>query len=332
MIFNLQLLSHGREITINPNGKISLGGEKEKETINSMERLMDVFDELVSNVLKIINKNRENFLKSADMPIYIPRYEIQPEYKKLLVEQLMMDVLFDKYFSDSPEMTLKQYCEIYRNYRWDDESDDDIADSVRKYMREGIDRMAKNMDTDKIREQIEKLGRDPDEYLKNFTNLSTFFQKGKTPEKVRHHKPYWDNIYYNSEPGLITRKQYDRSFSKNGNYSHKAIVEMFDNYDKFVKYYFGQVPNNSKDYFTASFDLYNLELCKRIDFIYKLAERLEGTETRIHCKDHPLVKRFISTVVTGFDYKDDEYIYDTILEPCRPMLMLEDLWQQQKKI
>lgn len=331
-IFDLQLFCGGREITIGANGKQSVGGIKEKGEITSIKKLRDVFDGLISDVQNSINSTEEYILKSEGVPIRCARDEIDSEDRELLVGQLTFDVLFQKYVIESPKMTLRQYCQTRRNKNWHEQPDDKLfIDSLRHCISEGVERQKKNMNTTKIRKQLECLGVVPDEYFEEITKFSEPFHSGEIPEKVVRSKPIWDYIYYNSTHKLITGKQYARSFSKNGNYSYHDIAKMLDVYEHFVNEYFMQTPKDSREYFTNSLDYYSLEIYKRIDFIYKLAVNLEESAAINIDKNHALVKRFHPDVVVGLYNDGNEVGYLAQTRFYRPMLMLEDLWQRQKR-
>lgn len=105
---------------------------------------------------------------------------------------------------------------------------------------------------------------------------------------------------------------------------------MFKTYDRFVDNVFMQETQNSEAYFVKSLDFYALEIYKRIDFIYKLATRLDHPHAPIIDKSHPLVKRFHPEVIVQIIFCDGIQ-YRTKHRYYRPMLMLEDVWQQQKR-
>ena len=130
---------------------------------------------------------------------------------------------------------------------------------------------------------------------------------------------------------MITSKQFDRSFSKNGNYTHKALVKLFDEYDGYIDEVFMQPTINSKDYFLKSLDFYFLEIYKRIDFIYKLAVRLENSNLPVIDKKHVLVRRFHPKVCDVIEHDGlFEFVYNNRTAYYGPMLLLEDHWQQNE--
>lgn len=325
------------EILVNADGTIAIGYAKEKKKITSIQDLKEVFAELVSNVQNVINRNGTYNVGIDVSTVYsiqpLPfRVSVQPQDRDFLVNQLILDILFDKYCKESPQMTLQQYSHSHSGERWYELTDDKlIVDSVRKSVSAAAAHQVEIMNSPKLRSDIEKLGANPEKYFSFLTQLSTPFANGKKQEIVTKPKPVWDYIYYSGFKKLVTSKQYDRSFSQHENYSHKAVVDMFNMYDHFVDDTFMQKPENDRDYFTKSLEFYSLEIYKRIDFIYKLALRLDGPNAPIIDKNHPLVKRFVPEIIVKYYCLDGIHYYETRHKYYRPMLMLEDLWQQHKK-
>lgn len=326
------------EILLNANGTIALGGAKERKEVTSIQALLKIFNELISNVQAMINQNGTYNVGIDVSPDHcciqpLPfRVSIRPHDHALLAEQLVLDILFDKYRTEAPEMTLRQYSYSHSGERWYGGTDDElIAECVRKSVSASVTRQVKDMSSPKLRSDIEKLGANPEKYFSFLTQLSTPFANGKKQEIVTKPKPVWDYIYYSGFQKLVTSKQYNRSFSQHENYSHKAVADMFNMYDHFVDDTFMQKTENDRDYFTKSLEFYSLEIYKRIDFIYKLALRLDGPNAPIIDKNHPLVKRFVPEVVVDYSCLDGVHYYGTKHKYYRPMLMLEDLWQQQER-
>lgn len=333
-----------REIVVAPDGVTSLGNVKKKEEISSIYVLRQILSELISNEEVIINRNgvydigidfREGDFTSGfsiESPPF--RVNIQPKDRELLIDQLIFDILCDKYLAECPRMTLQQYGLSYSNYRWGNVTDSKLlTDTVRKCVKAAILRQINIMNSPVLRADIEKLGISPDEYFTYLSELSDPFMHTEV-QSVRNivtkPKIIWDYIYYSGTQKLITGKQYMRSFSTNENYSRKAVAELFYNYDRFVKTVFIQEIDDSKLYFYNSMDFYYLEIYKRIDFIYKLSCRLESKSAFAIDKNHALVKRFHPEVL-GVYVEEKNIAFGTRYKYYRPMLMLEELWQQKKR-
>jgi len=326
------------EIIVDVDGKITFGGVKEKKEIVSIQGLRETFTELITDTLNIVNQNG-TYNIGVDVSNLDYRIEPKPfrvnirkEDMEFLVDQLVFDILFCKYFVESPQLTLQQYSLTHRGERWGSVIDDKlIVDTVRKCTSAAARRQADIFNSPALRRDIEKLGWDPDTYFEYITEFGTPFVNGAEQKIVTKPKFVWDQLYYNGTQKLITGKQFARSFSKNNNYTHSDIVKMFDTYDRFVDNVFMREAQNGKDYFMKSLDFYALEIYKRIDFIYKLAVRLDSPDAPIISKNHPLVKRFHPEVIAKICFNADSQCFGTEYRYYRPMLMLEDLWQQQKR-
>ena len=347
-----------KEIIISDaTGSISLGDQKQRTEISSIQGLQKTMNGLVQAVLEIINKTGiyypgielgnmftmtaqgnnadvdlpKNYYNSSFLvcPSIEPlplRISIQPEDIKFFIDQLVFDILYDKYRRESPLLTLRQYSISHSQYVWSDVSDGKLfSDTVRKCIVAAIPRQIATMKTPALRANIQKLGVDPDAYFEYLAKLNEPFGTEKKKPKI-----IWDYIYYNGTQKLITGKQYKRSFYKSDNYSRNVIADIFDTYDKFVSTVFIKEQGDDKDYFQRSMDFFHLEIYKRIDFIYKLACRLEGADSPFIDKNHALVKRFHPKVL-GIYADNNHPVFGTRFNYYRPMLMLEESWQKQKK-
>lgn len=332
-----------REIVVAADGVTSLGIVKKKEKISSIHVLRRIFDEIVSDVQVIINRNgvyniginlEDDFMSTLTIESPPFRVYIEPEDRALIIDQMIFDVLCDKYLAESPQMTLQQYSFSHSRYILGDVTDSKLlADTVRKCVKAAILRQTDIMDSPALRADIEKLGVKPDKYFAYLNELNNPFVNTdvqKTRQIVTKPKIIWDYIYYSGTHKLITGKQYMRSFSNHENYSRKAVAELFDTYDKFVKTVFMHETENSRDYFHKSIDFFYLEIYKRIDFIYKLACRLDCADAPTINKNHALVKRFHPEVL-GFYADNDRPVFGTKFNYYRPMLMLEEAWQEEMR-
>ena len=103
VIINYQFMD--RELIIRPGGNI-LGGIKKKEEICSIPHLEQTFDKLITCVQFILNQYNvydvDSVLENAVLDTYdielLPvNADIQSENRKLIIEQLVFDILRDKY-------------------------------------------------------------------------------------------------------------------------------------------------------------------------------------------------------------------------------------------
>lgn len=322
-------------------GRFVFSDTKKKKKLCSIKELKEWFDQLLNLEEKIINQHGtysvgieldNSILSNAKVSELPFRIEIQAEDRELLINQLIFDILFDKYCKESPLMTLRQYSIYQSQYSWSGSQTEEKLriDAVRKCISNALKKQIAVNDNPEHREQIIKLGVDPDQYFKYYGQLSTPFVNGGKQKIQKKSKAQWDYIYYNANGKLITCKQYDRSFSSNGNYSHKDLVDLFDTYDGYIDEVFMQPTANSKEYFVKSLDFYSLEIYKRVDFIYKLAVRLEYSNSPVIDKKHILVRRFHPTVCDVINQSGTLKFNGSRIVFYRPMLMLEEMWQERE--
>lgn len=321
-------------------GKYDFSDTKKKKNLCSIKELKRGFDEILDAEERIINRygrynvgiNLDNTILSNAQIIEAPyQIDIPDEERELLINQLIFDILYDKYCKESPLMTLRQYSIYQSQYSWGGEQPDENLriEAIRKCLSNALKKQTAVYNSPGLRDEIMELGVNPDVYFQYFNQLSASFSSGKRQAIQKRPKVIWDHIFYNANGKLITSKQFDRSFSRNGNYSHSALMKMFDTYDGYINEVFMQPAADSKDYFLKSLDFYSLEIYKRIDFIYKLAVRLEGINASFITSQHILVKRFHPCV---YDVINNNGLvkFGTRIEYYKPMLMLEELWQQKE--
>lgn len=327
-------------LAIEEAGKLVFSGTKKKRKLCSIKELRECFNQILNKEEGIINRDgRYNVgidldsIGLSNAKIIEPpfRIDIQSEERELLIDQLIFDILFDKYFKESPLMTLRQYSIYQSQYSWSGEQVDERLriDAVRKCVSNALKKEIAVDNSPGLREEIMEMGFNPDKYFEYYEQLSTPFSNGKRQEIRKRSKVRWDMTFYNGNGKLITCKQYDRSFSSNGNYSHKDLVNLFDTYDGYIDEVFLQPTANSKDFFLKSLDFYSLEINKRVDYIYKLAVRLEDMNAPVITKQHILVKRFQPYILDVIN-NNDSLEFSKRKEYYKPMLMLEELWQQKE--
>lgn len=321
-------------------GKFIFTNTKKKKTLCSIKELEKGFDELLNAEEGIINRHgtykasidfdNRNLAndKIAEPPFQI---DIPDEDRELLINQLIFDILYDKYCKESPLMTLRQYSSYQSRYSWSGEQTDEKlrTEAIRKCLSNALKKQTAVYNSLDLRDEIMELGVNPDVFFQYFNQLSASFSSGKRQAIQKRPKVIWDHIFYNANGKLITSKQFDRSFSKNGNYSHEALAILFGTYDRYIDEVFMQPAVNSQDYFFKSFDFYSLEIYKRIDFIYKLAVRFGDINAPVITSQHILVKRFHPYVCDVIS-NNGSLEFGTRIGYYKPMLMLEELWQQKE--
>lgn len=317
---HLMIISYNyinREILVkNDPNQLSLGDAIKRKEIYSIYNLRQVLDALTCKEIELIKKYSAHNL------------DIKDEDKSYIIDQLVFDILVDKYYTESPLMTLRQYSIYQSKYNRDDQTEMERAECVRRCISNGLKKQTAIMNNPALRNEITELGIKPDEYFKYFGQVSTPFTNGEKQKIEKKSKVQWDYIYYNADTKLFTGKQYDRSFSKNRNYSHADFVKLYKVYDQYIDELFMQPAENTESYFRQSLDFYFFEIYKRLDFIYKLAVRLDELDFPKIGKDCIFIKRFHPAVCDVLE-QNGSLEFGERIKYYRPMLMLETKWLEK---
>lgn len=280
-----------------------LDGEKRRLQIDSIDILKNVLDGYISAVLQIFYRFYSLDCNNIN--------------RKLLIEQLIFDILFDKYRHDSEKMT--QYGYSSSDYLKDilkpDTVRDFFADKIRNSIKRGMknySEMIKN--SPQLQEELTELGIEPDIYEKYFSPKTNDNSKKKKPRYA------WNYIYCNQY--MITSRQYRRQIKEDGNYSCETFVDELKAYNTFVKRMLPVENESPKKYFEKSMDYYFLESYKRIDFIFKLMDIIPKTKASKTGYTF-LVKRFHPQVLVPYE-KNNELQYTGKCNYYRPLFMIED--------
>jgi len=405
-----------KEIIVSENN-IMLEGKKDVKTIKNIDVLLFIMAKLIISIFYINQKVVEKLFPYALLPgiknkkffdsnlsrnskvsykDIILDSNFTAEQKRilfLLIDQLVMDVLYDMYKDNSPYLTLNEYCVRCISYDWDDSiyyslekegygvtkkiyrecyhaafaefiktkntSKDQaeiilrnelLQDDIEKIegdklyhltmcielissriinaknaaynaMIEEIKREVKVMNTTSMRDNITRLGVDPDTYIDHIKTLNE--PGGKIYKRPKY---VWDYIHYNGCPDLITSKQFRRNFKRDSNTGYRRFIDEFNRYDKFIENMLPKDNDDPHDYFYKSMDYYHLEIYKRLDFIYNLSFLLEGTGLQEITKEHFFVKRFHPYVFCPLMDNHSKCLrYDEKQKYYRPLLFIEDL-------
>ena len=295
------------------------GNVIKRKEIYSINNLRQVFDALICQEVELINKNGSN------IPFHI---DINDEDKSLIIDQLVFDILGDKYCLESPLMTLQQYSIYQSKYNRNSQTEKERVECVRRCISNGLKKQTAIMNSPELRNEIIELGVNPDEYFKYFNQVSTPFSNGEKQKIYKRPKAQWDYIYYSADTKLITGKQYDRSFSKGRNYSHNNFISLFNACDQYINELFMQPTEDNKSYFLKSLEFYYFEIYKRLDFIYKFAVRLDELDFPKMEKDCIFIKRFQPAVCDVLEQNGSLKFGNRIMY-YRPMLMLEAAWLEK---
>lgn len=194
-------------------------------------------------------------------------------------------------------------------------------------MIEEINREITVMSDPALKEDVEKLGVDPDLFFEYLDKRNVSWKKD-----VKKPKFVWDYLYFNGCPDLITSKQYKRNFKRDSNNSYQRFTDDFNQYDRFVETLLPKDEDVGYEYFRKSMDFYHLEIYKRLDFIYRLALKLENTALTTLGKEYFLVKRFHPIVMwPDMDVQNNCPRYDERYRYYRPLLFIENYLMRNNK-
>ena len=362
-----------REIISGTNGGICLGGSLTRKEINSIAELRAAFEEIISAVIQILNQvnelsglnqldtldeldepnNLDEIITATKIPVFItdgndgwfsptrftfPAFDLNNSEKKLLVEQLVFDILFDKYLDESEQMTRSGYATIMAKKLYTDLNQiNDCARSINENLTRGMKLHYNMMKHSSLRKQLEMLWIDPDKYGEYYNPKMRENSKRKKPKFI------WDYFYYNFGRNLkspasdnddhpnskrgrdtITSKQYKRQFTKESrNYPYQEIIEDLKSYNALVSKLLPTENAHYKKYFHMSMDYYVLESYKRIDFMLKLISFLSPAKINEIDKEHFLVKRFHPLVLVPY-VANGELCYGAKYNYYRPLFIVED--------
>lgn len=328
------------EIIVTSDNEIEIGDKKERRIISSTEKLKDVFDVLVTSCISILEENPYTIFDFTAIEINVPTI------KQLLVEQLVFDVLYQKYLYESPLLTNYGYStKIVENDHSLMGLKKDALDSLRKTISNNLPKHHDlYLDSDLLKD-YKLLGIDPEEIDKRYDLNSVEERYLTNPEFV------WDYLYINTV--RLLGNQFKRTLNKDSNnYTYDELIGDLKEYNEFINKMFPVEYEEYKKYFNMIMKYYHIESYRRIDFIFKYldsdiskkwseiisnsnfleqilpeAEKAitEDEKTNIILKERNVIlKRFTPMVLVPV-IKDGDIIYKARYKYYRPMLLIEEM-------
>lgn len=243
------------DIIINSDSDpIELHGNVGRKAVTTVSQLKKTFDEVIFKIIKYL----------CEPPLSLD-LNISDTEKVLLIDQLVFDILFDKYLNESELMTRNSYSTYMGNKLYSDISQRKAAShAINECLTRGMKTNHERMSRTGPQEQIKMLGADPNKYAKFCTPHMRENSHSKKPKFV------WEQLYFNS--GLdLTGRQYRRQLTKeNRDYPYERIVHDLNSYNDFVAKLLPAENESYENYFRMSMDYYVLESYKRVDFMFKL--------------------------------------------------------------
>lgn len=312
---------------------VKTAGRQNRMEIASIKELKSALAKFVTESKKILQRYT---LSDFSNPYTIFGFSDLTE--SLLVEQLVFDILFDKYRKESPLMT----CNGYSNYMSRKLYTDKIqrmacARAINENIRRGMKSYYNMMKYSLLRDQIKSLGADPSKYYEYHHPPRGDNSRKKKPQYL------WDYFFYNfgrnlKKPvsddksnyetkygrGMITSRQYRRQLTRDSrNYPFEEIFQDLEVYHDFATKLLPVDNESHEKFFRMSMDYYILESYKRVDFIFKLIDALSSNEIAAIDRSHFLVKRLVPRVLVPF-MQNGELHFGWKWKYYRPLLIIED--------
>ncbi len=291
-------------------GGLELGEKLNRKSITSIKELTSEFKAYIAAVIEILNGI--TIFGSCKF-----HFSIKESEEKLLAEQLVFDILFEKYLEESELMTRNGYSS-YMAEKLSGAPNKDYCHAIDAQLTRGMknfhDRISNR---EEYQAQLHLLGINPDMYSKYYNPNMKENSSSKKPKYI------WDYFCYNFNIN-ISHRQYRRQLTKEGrNYPYEEIVNDLKKYNAFVNKLLPVEKEEFKKYFHMSMDYYVLESYKRIDFMLKLIAYMKQNELAEITKEHFLVKRFHLAVLVPYE-ENGNLAYRSIIKYYRPLFMLED--------
>lgn len=262
-----------KELVPISNDTLEIKEKKERKVITSISDFKAKVETIVLHTIKTSMSHTMSPLVEKDI--------------QFVVNQIIVDILFNMYIISSKKLTLRQYCiEICSTLGTTTKLD---IDAIRKKMERALVCESKLYDDKNYRIRLRRLGRNPNNEKERIIALNKPFKK-----EIKRYKIEWDYFYYNYNSKLITSKQYKRNFSrdKNNNTPYKSFLLDLIAYDDYAIKILPTNSDSDKNYFEKSMNYYYLESYKRFDYMYNIALNLDDMDFSTLNQNHFLVKRF----------------------------------------
>lgn len=251
--------------------------------------------------------------------------EIEYSMIEPLVEQVMFDILFDKYIIELKPINLHTYSDKMAETLGEKGTDRIYrTKAIEGQISRGIKKSRDEFKDPFIQNQIAMLGFSPDTYRELYTLPPRESLHKEKPKYI------WDFFFYNFGQGTITSRQYRRQCNtKSRDYLCEDFFNELYEHKKLVSFLLPDENTEPNKYFSKIMDYYVLESYKRIDFMIKLLPLLSKIDKTKIDKDFFLLKRFHPKVLVPY-IKHGKIQFGYKVKYYKPMFMLED--RLQKKI
>lgn len=242
--------------------------------------------------------------------------------KELLLDQLVFDVLVDKYLSEAEETTRYGYAKSMSDFHKEEYNKVQVAHRIDERLHRGMDNYLKRMQLPAQRDQLKQLGVDVESFDKYFTPIAKENSSKKKPIYV------WDNLYFNFALE-VTERQFARNFTREKRlYPYENTTKDLQEYLNFLDQLLPGENESPETYFVNLMRYYWLESYKRIDFIFQLIDVMPQLGKRKIDREHFIFKWFVADVMVSVE-KDEGLQFNLIKKYYRPLLIIESDLQQQ---
>lgn len=268
-----------KNIIVSEENMVTLGKDKEKTKIPSIGSIKEILRALIQHNIKIFHEFCPvNYLYhdvgtirlSSHHPRFSPKLKYYSNFMEinmdLLVDQLIMDILYEKYMNNSPSMTRWKYARHISNKLYHGSADKMIqpircAKNINKALESVMENHTDRIPNQILDPQLKALGINPENYHLFYIEK---MRQNSVPKKA---KVIWDYLYYNSHTYpedlvtdenyeeskkqriSITTKQYRRRLTRKGNnYPYKQIIEDLQKENDFInKMFFSHCSSDQGD-------------------------------------------------------------------------------------
>lgn len=293
------------------NNGYELSEKKKRHRVTSITALSNIFRELILAVEEIFRTT-----SIGKQHLYYD-LSINDAERKLVVQQLVFDILFDEYFKKSEHITLLNYANDMSNRLYGDNSH---SDSIRKTLTRSMEQYYNMIKYSELSEELKEFWINVDMYEKYCTPIMKENAAKKKPKII------WDYYYYNHN--MITYRQYRRQPMKDSNTSYERLLEDLKIYDDFVNKCLPADHESINIYLNKVMEYYYLEAYKRIDFILMLSSSMLYMDISEDDIKNIFIKRFHPKVTFLFE-NNGKLDLDVKNKYYRPLLMIEQKLCQQ---
>lgn len=321
-------------ITDSEHNYIEFCGDKWHRPITNIDEMKVALRDIINKIRKIDWPMRwvvtpeissPTVISPDDPPAIAPvmrpgilAIQIDDSDVELLVEQVVFDLLFDKYIMESERMTRYAYANNISDWLSEYYEESPDSKSIDMQLSRSMDKYIDKMSQPDYKKQLEMLGIDPEVHNNYFNPDLRNNPHAKKPKFI------WDLFFYNSGSKNIPARIYRRKLSnEDHDYSYGKFAAELKEYADFVNILLPTEDAKPKNYFNQSMEYYVLESYKRPDFILKLIQMLSKMGITEIDKNHSLVKRFHPLVWCPY-LKNGKIRFVAKCKYYRPMFILED--------